>query len=115
MAHRALTLLALGAIALLGISRTLHAQSTAALGGRITVAGVPASDVTVFVQGTTRGAASDADGRFRISGIAPGQYVVVAQRVGSSVGRATVAVVAGETSTLDFALENAATSLAALE
>jgi outer membrane cobalamin receptor len=90
----------------------LWAQSSATLSGRVTVAGIPAADVAVFIPGTTRGAATDADGRYRINGIAAGRYTVVAQRVGASVRREAISLADGESANLDFALENAATTIA---
>ncbi len=52
-------------------------------------AGVQAS---VLVEGTARGAATDADGRFEIGGLASGQVTVVASRVGYQTARARAEV-----------------------
>ena len=87
----------------------LAAQSSASLSGRVTLDGAPASDVAVFLAGTTRGTITGDDGRYRIAGIAPGSYVVVTQRVGATATRSGLAFVAGQAATLDVALVSAAT------
>jgi outer membrane receptor protein involved in Fe transport len=111
MAPRALAslpaiLLAVLAPALLG------AQATATLGGRVTVDGSPAADVSVFLAGTTRGAVTGDDGRYQIAGIAAGSYVVVAQRIGTTAKRTELALAAGDRATLDVALASAAALMA---
>src|SRR5688572_29704849 len=103
MAPRALaSLLAL----LLGASAPAesYAQEPAALSGRVTLDGAPAADVSVFLVGTTRGAVTGDDGRYRIPGIAPGSYIVAAQRIGAAARRIELVVAAGEQATLDVAL-----------
>ena len=87
----------------------LLAQSTATLGGRVTLDGAPASDATVFLVGTTRGAVTGEDGRYQIAGIAPGRYTVAAQRIGAAPRRTELVVAAGEHATVDIALVSAAT------
>jgi iron complex outermembrane receptor protein len=111
MAPRALAsllLILLGALAPGG----LWAQDAATVGGRITLDGVPASDVAVFLVGTTRGTVTGADGRYQIAGIAAGRYTLAAQRIGAAARRIDVAIAAGETAILDVALESAAAVMA---
>jgi outer membrane cobalamin receptor len=88
------------------------AQATATITGRVTVDGTPAADVTIFLQGTTRGAMSGDDGRYQVAGVAPGAYVVVAQRIGTTTRRDSVTVARGQVLTLDVALTSAATVMA---
>ena len=107
MAPRALaSLLAL----LLGASApaVAYAQEPGALSGRVTLDGAPAADVSVFLVGTTRGAVTGDDGRYRISGIPAGSYTVAAQRIGAAARRVEITVAAGEQATLDVALVTAA-------
>ena len=61
------------------------AQTT--LTGRVTDAetGEPLVGANVFLDGTMRGAATDADGAFRIEGVPPGAYRLVAS-MGSATG-----------------------------
>ena len=99
---------------LVALPAALAAQAPATLSGRITLDGAPASDVAVYLLGTTRGTQTGDDGRFRISGLAPGRYTVAAQRIGATTKRTDVDLAAGDTATLDFALESAATMIAPL-
>jgi outer membrane receptor protein involved in Fe transport len=89
--------------------RALAAQGTTSLSGRVTTVGAPTADVTLFIEGTGRGTQSGADGRYRITGIAPGSYTLVAYRLGSAPWRQSVTLAAGERATLDVALASAAT------
>ena len=60
---------------------------------------------TVLVIGTTRGAATDIDGRYRIENLRAGDYTVRVSYVGYQTTEFTgIAVVNGETTTLDAAL-----------
>jgi len=108
MAPRALASLLiflLGALA----PGSLAAQSSTTLSGRVTLDGAPASDVSVFLVGTTRGAVTGDDGRYQIAGIAPGSYTVASQRIGAATSRSTITITAGESATLDVALVSAVT------
>jgi iron complex outermembrane receptor protein len=107
MTHRVLTMLL--TLALPGA--TLAAQSTATLSGRVTLDGMPTSDVAVYLAGTTRGATTGADGRYQITGITAGSYTVTAQRIGAATKKTEITVAAGEVRTLDVALESAATMM----
>lgn len=69
----------------------------ATLAGRVAdAAGVPLAGANVVVDGTVRGAATDADGRFEIGGLAAGAHDVVATRVGYTPARTRVVLQAGE-------------------
>jgi Outer membrane receptor proteins, mostly Fe transport len=116
MAPRALALLSAFLLAVLTAAApaSLGAQTTATLAGRVTVDGRPASDVSVFLAGTTRGAVTGEDGRYQIAGIAAGSYVVVAQRVGAAAKRTEVSIAAGDHTSLDVALTSAATLMTPL-
>lgn len=92
--------------------RLLVAQATATLDGRATIDGAPAADVAIFLAGTTRGTMSGTDGRYQIAGIAPGDYTVTAQRIGTATKTSVVSLAAGQTFTLDLALHSAATVMA---
>jgi len=54
------------------------ASEPATLAGRVVAAGTPVAGAEVRLLGTTRRAASDAEGRFRLEGLAPGRAVVEA-------------------------------------
>ncbi len=99
---------------LIALPAALAAQPSATLTGRVTLDGAPASEVAVYLVGTTRGARTGGDGRFRISGLVPGNYSVAAQRIGTTTKQTDVTLAAGGTATVDFALESSATMIAPL-
>jgi TonB-linked SusC/RagA family outer membrane protein len=104
--------LATAILSMLG-ARDLHAQGSTAIEGRVTDArskqGVVG--VSVSVQGTTLGAMTADDGRFRIGNVPPGTYTVVARRLGYAPHRRTIVVGAEQAAVADIVLENAAISL----
>ncbi|HYE58069.1 MAG TPA: carboxypeptidase-like regulatory domain-containing protein, partial [Rhodothermales bacterium] len=76
--------------------------------GRVQSDRVPVPFATVAVQGSPRGTAADAEGRYRLAVLAPGRYTLVASSVGYASQARTVTVAAGRTDTLDFELAEAA-------
>ena len=108
-------------LAPLGLTIVLAAAPAAAqqggtIAGTVTAAGsgAPLADVMVRVEGTPRGAITDAEGRFRIAAVAPGRYAVVAQRMGLRAGRdsVTVAAAGAPGAALSFSLAPQATVVA---
>ena len=79
-------------IAMMGVflcsTRSLVAQSTGVIRGRVTDAGngQPIPVATVSVTGRTQGAVTNANGEYTLSGIAPGQVQVTARRIGRGHG-----------------------------
>ena len=69
--------------------------------------GAPLAGANVYLSGTTRGDAADADGHYRIEGVPPGAYRVVASLVGYEAGTAEVTAGAGEAVETDFMLYGA--------
>jgi TonB-linked SusC/RagA family outer membrane protein len=93
---------------------TAHAQTQqGTLTGRVTDAGTgrPVPDAQVGVIGTTAGALTNTDGQFTIRGVKPGTVDVRALRIGYGGQHKTVTVTAGQTATLNFALEEVVTKL----
>ena len=82
------------------------AAQSATLTGQVTDAetGQPLVGANVFLDGTMRGAATDSVGRFRLDGIPPGVYQLVASMVGYRAQRREVALADGEAHTVPFAL-----------
>lgn len=69
----------------------------------------PVLGATVLLAGTTKGAATDTDGRFRLQGIAAGVYTVEVSMLTYATSRiADVKVGSGETTTLEIPLAEAA-------
>lgn len=71
----------------------------------------PVSGAQVFIPGTSLGALTDADGRYRIAGVPPGQTEVRVSMIGQRAPVRTVTVQAEQTVTADFELEVSAISL----
>ncbi|MEO7648568.1 MAG: TonB-dependent receptor [Gemmatimonadaceae bacterium] len=99
------------AFALLGTAGEMQAQ-TGTVTGRVTDAetGEPISSVTIRVIGTQIGAATRADGGYRIV-LPAGTYVVRATLIGYGAAQATVEVGAGQTLSRDFALRRTGIAL----
>ena len=89
----------------------LAAQGTVA--GRVVDSSTaqPIAGVRVTIAGSTSGMLTDRDGRYLLSGLAPGTVTVRAQRIGYGLRERTVTVVEGGTVTADFVLRQAATVL----
>jgi TonB-linked SusC/RagA family outer membrane protein len=71
----------------------------------------PLAGVTVSVEGTTRGTATESDGTFRLSGVPQGNQVIRARRIGYNPQLRSVAVGTGATASVDFALMPSASLL----
>src|SRR5712692_7242587 len=68
----------------------------------------PVPDARVYVLGTTLSSVSDADGRYRIAGVPPGERSLLVSAPGYVVRTLSVAVPAGDSGTLDVALTRSA-------
>lgn len=88
-------------------------QGTGTITGRVTETGTgqPVADANVVIVGTTRGARTDAEGRYRIADVPAGPAQVRALRIGYSSTAQAITVTAGATNNADFALSTAAISL----
>ncbi len=92
----------------LGGMQAARAQQ-GAVAGRVTdAAGAPLPGVNVALLETTYGAASAADGSYRIGAVPTGSYRIQASIVGFAVEIRPVVVAAGETTHIDFVLESIA-------
>jgi outer membrane receptor protein involved in Fe transport len=102
-----------GALALVPrVPRTLaraarEAVDSATLMGRVTerASGSAIAGAIVAIEGTTWSAVTGADGRYRIDGVTPGDYVVGARYIGYTPTRVRVTVRAGDMTAVDFALQ----------
>jgi iron complex outermembrane receptor protein len=93
---------------------TAGASDVGAIAGRVVAprTRAPLENVMVVVQGTPRGALTDAHGQFMIAGVPAGAHVVVARRVGLAEASRTVQVSGGATARVDFELGEQATVVA---
>lgn len=71
----------------------------------------PLGDVRVTITGTRLGAMTAPNGRYTITGVAPGTYEVRAQRIGYAAKVQQVTVTTGQAATANFTLEAVATAL----
>ena len=70
-------------VLLLGLAQSLFAQITTSISGYVRdEAEAPLPGATVYLQSTTLGTTTNADGYFTIAGVAPGTYNLVASFVG---------------------------------
>jgi len=86
---------------------------TGTITGRVVEAGTqaPVADVSVFVDGTRRGAVSGADGTFTIGGVPAGSQTVRARRIGFAAPVQIVAVPNGGSVSVVFSLDRQAAVL----
>ena len=85
-----------------------HAQDTGTIAGVVVdgANGETLPGANVSIKGTTTGTATDLNGRYRLTGLEPGTYDVVASFIGFAPKTVTgVEVEAGETTTVDFTLQ----------
>ncbi|HJU89830.1 MAG TPA: SusC/RagA family TonB-linked outer membrane protein [Gemmatimonadaceae bacterium] len=100
-------LLSLATVALLTPSLTLaQGSAVATITGQVTdrTTQSPVPSVQVVLAGTTRGALTGEDGRFRIGAVPAGTYDVRAARIGYETQTRSVTLQAGANVTVDFAL-----------
>jgi iron complex outermembrane receptor protein len=94
-------------LAILGLAPPAAPQPPAgAVAGRVVLqeTGDPLHNVAIVVIGTGRTAVTGPDGRFRIEGLSPGTYRLLAQREHLSDAERAVVVGAGETVEVEFSL-----------
>ena len=89
------------------------AQERATLTGQVQddATNEPLSNVQIFVQGTSLGTLTNAQGRYTLVNVPTGTQVVRANRLGYSAGSQQVTIAAGVTSTVDFRLSPSAVAL----
>ena len=97
---------------LLVIAPTLHAQTSRISGTVLGEAGQPLPNAQVSIPSTSLGALTNQQGKYTITGVAPGRYAVRAQRIGYSPVTQQVTVTSGADASADFQLPVLATLLA---
>jgi TonB-linked SusC/RagA family outer membrane protein len=89
------------------------AQARGEVAGQVTAAesGAALSGAQVRIAGTARQTVTDAGGRYRLTGVAPGSYTLNVSVIGRAAGSRPVTVAAGETATANFSLAASAIAL----
>jgi len=94
---------------------TLEAQGNGRITGTVLgEAGQPLATAQVTIPSTTMGAVTNDQGKYTIAGVAPGSYVVRAQRIGYSPVSQRVTVASGADGVADFQLPVLPANLAAV-
>lgn len=95
--------------ALLGLSAPLAAQ-TGTLVGQVDDArtGRAIVEAAVRVPGTVHATLTDEDGRFRITGLRPGNYTLIVAHIAYGSGQSTVRILEGEATTVRILLSDSA-------
>lgn len=90
--------------------------STGIISGRVTDARskLPLADVSVRVDSTMRVVVTDEKGRFTLTGVRVGAQTLIAQRIGLSVVRLPITVIAGTSTSADFVMNEQATMLSGM-
>lgn len=84
----------------------LYAQTGGSIKGKITTAdNKPAEYVTIIMKGANKGAVSDKDGNYSISGIKPGVHTIIASITGLKSQTKKIEIKNGESVNADFVLE----------
>lgn len=117
MSTRNLFVFLLAAIIFIWTPSKSVAQSTGVVAGTVVSAetDVPLPGVNVVLEDTQHGAATDEDGQFLISALAPDTYTLEAHFLGYQSAEQTVTVVAGDTTQVRFALEPAPVQMQGIE
>lgn len=92
------------------LSFAVFAGTTGKIAGKVTNAatGEPLAGVDVFIENTTLGSATDAEGDYFIINVPPGEYTVTASYVGyTTLSKTNVMVHVDRTITVNFQLETA--------
>ncbi len=86
-------------------SSVLIAQN-GAISGSVTSSetGAPLPGANVLISGSVLGASTNSDGKFNISSISPGSYMITVLYVGYQEAKQTVTVTQGQTVTINFSL-----------
>ncbi len=100
---------------LLVLALPLFAFGQSTVAGTVTDAGNGAAlpGANVYIDGTTMGAAADADGKFMITNVPNGTYTIIATVIGYENGSQAITI--SGSMTVNFALEASAIQLSALE
>lgn len=90
---------------LLGTLSNAHAIQHGQISGYVeSESGEPLIGVNIIIEGTSTGTATDVNGNFRITELAPGTYTLRASYVGYVYNRHTIQVITGETTKARFIL-----------
>lgn len=94
-------------LALLGSAPTVQAQATGTVTGRVIdgVSDEPIPGASVRLGDSTRGAATDIDGQYTITSVAPGAYRLTVSFIGYRTYQTDIQVTAGQTTVQNITIE----------
>ncbi len=89
------------------ISSLIYSQQNGGVKGNVKdiITGEPLIGANVFLEGTTRGAATDIDGNYRITNIPPGKYILKASYLGYANKELEITVKSNRTLSIDIGLK----------
>ena len=91
---------------------TLYSQNQGQLAGKVTdIQGESLPGIAVMLQGSSQGAATQIDGRYKLTNIAPGRHKIVVSGVGLASQEVSVSIQAGQTTQQDFVMQQDATQM----
>lgn len=99
-------------VGLLALTYTIHAQ-TGKIAGKIVdgKTGETLPGATVLIEGTTKGASSDFDGNYNLSGLQPGKYTIIASYITYDNKKfVDVVVKANDVTSFDITLDQASSA-----
>ncbi len=90
----------------LGVAPAVLGQTMGRITGTVTdAAGDPLGGINVYLEGSTLGAASNAEGAYQIGSVPAGRYTLVASGIGYKAQRRDVSVATGATVIADFTFD----------
>jgi TonB-linked SusC/RagA family outer membrane protein len=107
------TLVRLGVLLGIGLLPAVAQAQTGVVRGRVVDArnGAPLTAVVVHIPDLSLGTLSDDEGRYSLTGVAPGPHEIRAELIGHATRRQAIDVAPGATLTIDFSLETSAIGL----
>jgi iron complex outermembrane receptor protein len=116
--YRGATIKFLSFIILIATTYVSYGQTatTGTITGSVKTAdGKPAPSVSISLKGGNRGTTTDINGHYELKNIHPGSYSLVARLIGLSTQTKQVIVKAGETTLIDFTLQESSQQLQEVE
>src|SRR5690606_36621559 len=83
----------------------LAQNSSASINGIVTnVNGHPLPGISMYLENTTKGMATDAEGRYILTNLQPGEYILVARGIGYKTAKQAILIEPGQSAAYNFTL-----------